>query len=159
MFNINIKDARSVSFRSILFTSYILTIFKQRNYSRKYEKLPNRVIHACNNNTEKMYLLKMSGPQICFCLLNVSTHSVEKVKWLDYNRNSQLTWWCSGNAWVQEVQSPAPTRDFMFDFLFCCCCVFTFLSKTHYLSQKFAIPFIFLIYLVYLRYCKIYDRL
>jgi len=25
------KDARSVSFRSILFTSYILTIFKQQN--------------------------------------------------------------------------------------------------------------------------------
>jgi len=33
--------------------------------------------------------------------------------------------------WVQEslVQSPAPARVFMFDILFCCCCVFTFLSK------------------------------
>ena len=29
--NILLKDARSVSFRSELFTSYILTIFKQRN--------------------------------------------------------------------------------------------------------------------------------
>jgi len=33
------------------------------------------------------------------------------------------------------------------------------LSKTHYLSQKFTIPFTILIYLVYLGYCKIYDRL
>ena len=32
--------------------------------SRKYEKLPNIVIHACKNSTEKMYLIKMSGPQI-----------------------------------------------------------------------------------------------
>jgi len=38
-------------------------------YSRKYEKLPNIVMHACKNNTEKMYLLKMSGPQIWLCLL------------------------------------------------------------------------------------------
>ena len=29
-------------------------------YSRKYEKLPNIVIHACKNMTEKMNLLKMS---------------------------------------------------------------------------------------------------
>ena len=30
-FNVSFKDAKSVSFRSELFTSYILTIFKQRN--------------------------------------------------------------------------------------------------------------------------------
>ena len=28
----------------------------------------------------------------------VSTHCVEIDKWLDYNRYSQLTRWCSGNA-------------------------------------------------------------
>ena len=32
-------------------------------------------------------------------------------------------------------------------------------SKTHYLSQMFAIPFAILIYLVNLTYCKISDRL
>jgi len=37
-------------------------------YSRKYEKLPNIVIIACKNITEKMHLLKMSGPQIWLCL-------------------------------------------------------------------------------------------
>jgi len=45
--------------------------------------------------------------------------------------------------WVQEVPGsiPDPAGVFMFHFLLCCCCVFTFLSKTHYLSQKFAISF------------------
>ena len=38
-------------------------------------------------------------------------------------------------------------------------CFYFFLSKTHYLSQKYAIPFTMLIYLVYLTYCKICDRL
>jgi len=36
-------------------------------YSRKYEKLPNIVIHACKN-TVKMNLLKMCGPHIGLCL-------------------------------------------------------------------------------------------
>ena len=64
-----LKDASSVSFRSELFTSYILTIYLcSETYSRKYEKLPNIVIHACKNITEKMNLLKMCGPQIRLCL-------------------------------------------------------------------------------------------
>jgi len=29
----------------------------------------------------------------------------------------------------------------MLDFLFCCCCVFTFCPKTNYLSQNLAISF------------------
>ena len=58
-----------VSFRSELFTSYILTIFKQRTYSRKYEKLPNIVIHACKNITEKMYLLKCLARKFGFVYL------------------------------------------------------------------------------------------
>jgi len=37
-------------------------------YSRKYMKLPNIVILACKNITEKMHLLKMCGPQIWLCL-------------------------------------------------------------------------------------------
>ena len=58
-----------VSFRSELFTSYILTIFKQRNLlTYIYEKLPIIVIHACKNITENMHLLKKSGPQIRLCL-------------------------------------------------------------------------------------------
>jgi len=37
-------------------------------YSSKYEKLPNIVILACKIITEKMHLLKKSGPQIWLCL-------------------------------------------------------------------------------------------
>jgi len=51
-----------VSFRSILFTSYILTIFKQRNLLPKYEKLPNIVIHACKNNTEESVIFENVWP-------------------------------------------------------------------------------------------------
>jgi len=49
----HVKDARSVSFRSELFTSDILTILSSETFSRKYEKLPNIVVHACKNITEK----------------------------------------------------------------------------------------------------------
>jgi len=37
-------------------------------YSRKYEKLPNIVVHACKILQKKLFLLKMSGPQILLCL-------------------------------------------------------------------------------------------
>jgi len=47
----------------------------------------------------------------------------------------------------------------MFDFLFCCCCVFTFCPLTHYLWQNFANPFAMIIYLVYLTFCRICDWL
>jgi len=33
--------------------------------------MPNIVIHACKNMTEKMNLLKMSGPQIRLCLFTL----------------------------------------------------------------------------------------
>jgi len=58
-----------VSFRSKLLHLTFKPYLSSETYSRKYEKLPNIVIHACKNNTEKMFLLKMSGPQIWLCLL------------------------------------------------------------------------------------------
>jgi len=48
-----IEDAMPVSFRSDLFTSYILTIFKQLNLVPKIWDLPNIFIYACKNITEK----------------------------------------------------------------------------------------------------------
>ena len=45
-----------------------LTYLISETYYRKYEKLPNIDIHECKNMTEKMNLLKMSGPQIRLCL-------------------------------------------------------------------------------------------
>ena len=61
--------------------------------------------------------------------------------------------------WVQEVPGsiPGSGKSFMFDFLYCCCCVFSFCPKTYYLSLKFEIPFAMLIYLVHFTYCKICD--
>jgi len=43
--------------------------FSSETYSSKYEKLPNIVILACKNITEKMHFLKTPGPQIWLCLL------------------------------------------------------------------------------------------
>jgi len=39
----------------------------------KYEKLPNIVMHACKNITEKMNFLKMCGPQIRLFYLSFET--------------------------------------------------------------------------------------
>ena len=94
----------------------------------------------------------------------VSTHCVETVKWLDYNRYSQLTRWCSGNASALGARRPGfnPRLRQGFLCLIFCIVVVVFLffcPKTKYLSQNIAIPFTMLIYLVYSTYCKICDRL
>jgi len=76
----------------------------------------------------------MSGPQIWLCLFTFRPYCVETVKWLDYNRYSQLTRWCSGNASALGARrsgfNPRLRQGFLcLIFLYCCCCVFTFLSK------------------------------
>jgi len=86
----------------LTFLSYI----SSETYSRKYEKLPNIVIHTCKNMTEKMYILKMYGPQIWLCLFTFRPNCVETVKCLDYNRYSQLTRWCTGNASALGPRGP-----------------------------------------------------
>ena len=53
-----------------------------KTYSRNYEKLPNIVIHACKNNTEQMYLLKMSGLQIWLCLFGFRPIALKKLNGL-----------------------------------------------------------------------------
>jgi len=47
----------------------------------------------------------------------VSTHCVETVKWLDYNRYSQLTRWCSGNASALGARGPGFNARFRQGFL------------------------------------------
>jgi len=83
----------------------------------------------------------------------VSTHCVETVDSVVQWQRIRL------GCKRYRVQFPAPARVFMFYILFCCCFVFTVCQKTHYLSQNVAIPFSLWIYLVYLTYCKICDRL
>jgi len=70
-----LKDAMPVSFRSELFTSYIITYISIEAYSRKYEKLPNIVVHACKNMTEKNEFVENSA-----LFIYVSFHCVETVK-------------------------------------------------------------------------------
>ena len=80
-------------------------------YSRKNEKLPNIVIHACKDMTEKN----------CWKCL---ARKLGFVYFLSWHVGAVVT----HPLWMQDVrvQFPAPARFFMFDFLFCCCCVFTF---------------------------------
>ena len=67
-------------------------------YFRKYEKLPNIVIHACETiHSEKLVFDENVWPENLGLFIYVSTHCVETV------------------------------RVFMFDCLLCCCCVFSFL--------------------------------
>jgi len=76
-----------------------------------------------------------------------------------------MTRWCSGNASALGARGPGffypQLRQGFLCLIFCFVIVvfLLFCQKTHYLLQKFAIPFTILIYLVYLRNCKIYDRL
>jgi len=79
----------------------------------------------------------------------VSTHCVETVKWLDYNRYSQLTRWCSGNASALSARGSGFDPRLRQGFLclifciiyYCCCCVFTFLSKNTLFIAKYSNSF------------------
>jgi len=112
-----------VSFRSILFTSYILPYLSSDTYSRKYKKLPYIVIHACKINTENNVFVVNVWPANLALFIYVSTHWVEQVKWLDYNRYSQLTRWCSGNASALGARGPGFNPQLRQGFL---CLIFCF---------------------------------
>jgi len=131
-------------------------------YSRKYKKLPNIVILACKNITKNAFVENVWSANLAL-FIYVSTHCVETAKWLDYNQYCQLTRWCSVNASSWGARGPGfnpRIRQGFLCFIFCFVVVVLFFwSKTHYLSQKFAIPFTMLVYLVCVTYCKICDRL
>ena len=48
--------------------------------SRKYDKLPNIVIHACKNTTEKNEFVESVWPANSALFIYVSTHGVKTVK-------------------------------------------------------------------------------
>jgi len=73
-----------------------LPYFSSETYSRKYEKLPNIVIHACKNITEKITSLKMCGPQIRPCLFTIRPLASKQLNSLT-TLHTQLTRWCRGN--------------------------------------------------------------
>ena len=103
-----------------------------KTYSRKYEILPNIVVHACKILQKKMYLLKMSGPPVWLCLFTFRPIASKQLNGLT-TINTLI--WLAGAVvthplWVQGIpgSSPAPARVFMFDF-----CFYFFCPKTHYL--------------------------
>jgi len=83
---------------------------------------------------------------LCLAGRKVATRKPAKItklnsfKQLDYNSCSLLTRWCRSNASALGARGPRfnfrlPQVFLCLIFLFCCCCAFTFLSQTHYLSQ------------------------
>jgi len=106
--------------------------FKQylssETYSRKYEKLPNIVILACINITEKMHLL-MSCPQIWLCLFTFRPIASKHVNGLT---TIVILSWLGGAEvthplWVQEVPRSVPGSGKVFYVSFFCFVVVVFL--------------------------------
>jgi len=109
-------------------------------YSRKYEKLPNIVILACKI-LQKNAFVENVWPANLALFIYVSTHCVETVKWLDYNRYCQLTRWCSGNASALGARGPGfnpRVRQGFLCFIFCYVVVvfLLFFVKKHIICHK-----------------------
>jgi len=74
-------------------------------YSRKYEKLPSIAVHARKILQKKMFLLKMSGPQIWLCLFTFRPIASKQLNGLT---TIDILSWLGGAVvthplWVQEV--------------------------------------------------------
>jgi len=79
-------------------------------YARKYKKLPNIVILACKNITEKLHLLKKSGPQSWLCLFTFRPIALKQLNGLS---TIATVSWLGGAVvthplWVQDVPGSIP---------------------------------------------------
>jgi len=126
-----------------LFTSYILTNFRQYIVIMRVcqMKLYMHVKTYQKNEFVENVWPSNSG---LFFLLSLTT--IDTFCWLG---DSEVT----HPPCVQRVWCPALARIFMFGFVCYCCCGFTYLSKTQYLS------FCNVNSLVYSTYCHVSNRL
>jgi len=108
-------------------------------YSRQYEKLPSIVVHACKI-LQKNVFVENVWPANLALFVYVSTHCVETVKWLDYNR---VLSWLGGAVvthplWVQEVPGWIPGSGkgfYVWIFVLLLLCFYLFVQK-HIIYQK-----------------------
>jgi len=140
-----------VSFRSELFTSYILTIFKHWNLLSKYEKLPNIVIHACKNITEKNEFVENVTPAnsaLFFTFRPIPSKQLNGLTTIDI-----LSWLdvavITHPLCVQEVPGSIPGSGKGFNVWFVDVVFLPFVKKHIICHKKNAIPFVMFIYLVY----------
>jgi len=130
-------------------------------YSRKYEKMPNVLFMHVKILQKRINLLKMCGPQIWLCLF---TFRPIKSKQLNSLTRLDTLSWLGGavvthSLGVQEVPGSIPGSGkgcyVLFFYLLCIC----FLFKSTLFVTQFCNSFCNVIFLVYLTYCKICDRL
>ena len=111
----------------------------------------------------KNNLLKMCGPQIRLWLFTFRPIASKQLNiYLDYNRYSQLTRWCSFIASAMGARGPGSipgSGKCLYVWLFCFVVVFLLFVLNTLFFTKFAIPFAMLIYLAYLSYWKMCDWL
>jgi len=106
----------------------------------------------------------MSGPQIWLCLFTFRPIASKQLSSLT---TINILSWLGGAVvthprWVQEFPGSIPGSGkgfYVWFFCFVVAVILLFCPKTHYLSQKFAIPYTMLIYLVFLTNWKICDWL
>ena len=105
----------------------------------------------------------MCSPQIRLCLFTFRTiaslqlHSLTTIDTASWLGGAVVT----HPLWVQKVPGsiPGSGKGFYVSFFVLLLLCFYVLTKNTLFLQPFAIPFAILIYLVYLTYCKICDRL
>jgi len=118
-----------------------LPYLSSETYSRTYEKLPNIVIYACKNMTEKNEFVENVWPLNSALFIYVSIHSVETVKELVNNPYSQLTRCCSGNASAWGARVPgfnSRLRQVFLCLIFCfVVVVFLLFVHKHTICQKY----------------------
>ena len=87
--------------------------------------------------------------------IDVSTHCIETVNQLDYNRYLEMTRWSRGYASELGARGPGINSWLWQGVLYL---IFCFVVVVFYLSRNFAIPYAILIHLACLLYCKNCDR-